>query len=423
MSQSPWAEQILNVLLDRFEGSEAHVRGTQSNRRPQVSLEDKILPGYQSGDADPEVRRRFHQTLEEWQGLGLVELKWMRHEEGNILEKVYLEWQGLDQVYAMCGRQPLSQRADALREELNAWASRLALPWMQEWLWDVRRYVEEKRAIPTALIPEDPDKRAALLRSLAGIADKGEEEMPRRVFSSRYLAHSKEFETVVERRLLGLRRRYGKGHESIEDLDDEALLNQLGITLGEGRISLAGPLTFSLNGSPLINVEWFPHGLAMGSSDVALLDIAAMPVRRVLTIENLTSYRWYLDFEKTSDELVLFLNGFPSHGMRRLLQNLWAFSQSMTHPPCFEHWGDIDFGGLQILNQLRRTVTRSFTPWRMDAALLQRFADDRIPIAAHYRQRLTSLLADPEFQDLYPVIETILRTGGTLEQEALAGRL
>jgi len=207
-SYSRTASRLLNLLLDRYESSKAFTAGEQTVRRVQVSLTDALFPGYVSGGMDPDDRRNLHGTLREWEQMGLVSLDWVRFEVGNLLRRVYLEWDGMERAYGLLGRVPKQDEVTRVQAELVRLQAKLAHAWMQRWMTDVLRAIEERKSIPTTLIPADAERREWLLQSLLGLVDKGDEELPMRLFSKRYLKSSKIFEQHVRTRLSNLLRRY-----------------------------------------------------------------------------------------------------------------------------------------------------------------------------------------------------------------------
>jgi hypothetical protein len=88
-------------------------------------------------------------------------------------------------------------------------------------------------------------------------------------------------------------------------------------------------------------------------------------------------------------------------------------------PPTFQHWGDLDYGGILILQHLQNTCWPEVQPWRMNPELLDKFADLVEPFESIYRDKLKRLLENEKYRWAHPLLEKILEIGGTLEQEAI----
>jgi len=83
------------------------------------------------------------------------------------------------------------------------------------------------------------------------------------------------------------------------------------------------------------------------------------------------------------------------------------------------HWSDLDYGGFNILSQLRRLVSERVEPFRMDIATLDTNYACARPLTASDRLNLKKLLQRPELRDMRPVIEYLLQRGVKLEQEGV----
>jgi hypothetical protein len=81
-------------------------------------------------------------------------------------------------------------------------------------------------------------------------------------------------------------------------------------------------------------------------------------------------------------------------------------------------WADLDYGGLNILAQMRRLVSARFAPYRMDVETLEAHARWAQPLTEGDERRLARLARHPYLQDMRPLIERMLARGIKLEQEA-----
>ncbi len=83
------------------------------------------------------------------------------------------------------------------------------------------------------------------------------------------------------------------------------------------------------------------------------------------------------------------------------------------------HWSDLDYGGFNILSQLRRFVDERVQPYCMDIATLEANYERSRPLTVSDRANLKKLLQRPELRDVRPVIEHLLKRGVKLEQEGV----
>jgi hypothetical protein len=82
-------------------------------------------------------------------------------------------------------------------------------------------------------------------------------------------------------------------------------------------------------------------------------------------------------------------------------------------------WSDLDYGGFNILSQLRRTVNEKIQPFFMDIETLESNIPRARPLTASDRTNLKRSLLHPDLRDVRPVIEHLLKRGLKLEQEGV----
>jgi hypothetical protein len=136
---------------------------------------------------------------------------------------------------------------------------------------------------------------------------------------------------------------------------------------------------------------------------------------RVVCVENLTSF-YELVRHEGEGLAALCLWGNPSPASRHLLRRL-AGELPAGVPLLL--WADVDYGGLNILAQLRTQVSPRFAPYRMDCDTLDAHARWAHPLSAADGRRLARLKRHPHLADVAGLIDHMLRRGIKLEQEAV----
>lgn len=140
-----------------------------------------------------------------------------------------------------------------------------------------------------------------------------------------------------------------------------------------------------------------------------LNDVEIINVDKVTTVENLTTYHDYI-----SDGLIIYLGGFPTKRECAFLKKI------SNHCNNFNHFGDIDYGGFMILNNLIETLDRKINPINMDIKTLE----DNFQYLTHfddneYLLKLNKLLSYPNLVNCFEVIQYLIAHKCKLEQEAL----
>jgi hypothetical protein len=85
----------------------------------------------------------------------------------------------------------------------------------------------------------------------------------------------------------------------------------------------------------------------------------------------------------------------------------------------FHVWADLDYGGLNLLAQLRERVNPRALPYRMDIETLEAHAAWAKPLTPGDVRNLARLARRPALADMQPLIQHLLRRSLKLEQEAV----
>ena len=399
---------IINRLLDKYEKSR-QATGEPCVRR-RVSLKTEGLVEYHGREID--YRKAFHQAAEKLQQQGLIQVEWLAGEQGNLIKSLHLNLDRLDAAYRAVGRSPQSELLQQLAVQLAAIEPQRE--WMQSFLQDCLDEIARRRF--PAQLPREAQKRDWLLASLRGIVvnDAGGDaaEMLERIFSKHYLGHSKLFEKQVRARLVGILRR----NAPLPELDEaDLLLLETGLVRASGEVLLRGPLQIRIK-DKLADITPFAYGVALGADTLSELEIVGCRASRLLSVENKATFRELIRCGLDESVLLLCLGGFAGASKRCLLKKLAAYLGDQIE---YLHWGDLDYGGLQIFQHLRQTSLPQLRPALMDADTYDEYAANGEAYDAAYRQKLQSLQGNENFSEFHAVLDTMLRQGKTLEQEAV----
>ncbi len=402
---SPDVAAVINALLDIYERRDPQ-RPIRRAIRVHLSLLD--LPGYNS-QLDPAPRQTTNEQLGKMAAHGLVHLLWLPGEEGHLLEAVTLVPEHAPDLFPWLEREPLAAQRAVLRELLLGDRFRFAA---EDWRrLAIDRTLSQLRAgkSPAPFILADPNFNRHLLAAMIAL-DQIEEETPYRVFSVRVFNDSKLFERL-KGALATLSRRHAYRH-----LTPNEALRELGLVANPTHVYLYGPwrlvdpagqVTSLANFYPAVGI---PALMAARTSRVSVDTTSA---RRIVCVENLASFYELIRHE--GDGLAaLCLWGNPAPPVRHVLRCL-----TETLPPDvpLQVWADLDYGGLNILAQLRKLVSPRFVPFRMDIATLEAHARWAKPLTLNDRRLLERVQGYPILADLQPLITHMLARGLKLEQE------
>lgn len=395
---SPDVSVALNTLLDIFER-----RKSPEARAIRINLADLPLPTYFS-QTDPIARLTANEQLTALEKSGLLKLNWLPGETGHLLQSVTLNTEHVARAYDILRRFPKSSQQKTLESLLLAEKFRFVDDWRAR---AIRRILGNLRA-GKSLAPfslTDPALDTDLLTVIEALPAL-RAETPYRVFSVRVFNDSKRLE-ALKPQLVSLAR---LGNPEWKHLPAEEVLRELNLVPNPNYLHLAGDWQLTLETGEILTLGGFSPSVGFPAAQTGQLQSVHVHARAVLCIENLTSFH---EFIRTNDQYaVLCTYGNPSPATRRILRLL------PVSTPIY-HWSDLDYGGFNILSQLRRLVRADIQPYRMDVVSLDANYSRSRPLTASDKSNLKKLLLRPELRDARSVIEHLLKRGVKLEQEGI----
>jgi len=404
---------VLNRLLDKYERSRAYLDGG-SVRRIILKLCSGDMPEYNLEDTV--VRETVNSTVQALADSGVVKFEWMRFERGNIMDKVWLCLDRVEDAYREAGRVPKKEKADLVLDGIRESLPGITQPWIQNFLKDAFSGIEAKKSIAPYL-PEDTDTALAVIRALVSIDNLGGEECPERVFSIKVYGDSKYFERHIKKRVAGIIRKYlVKEEDFVERPADDEMLAQVGIVKAFELVEFCGSILGKLYGKT-VDFSAFRHGTAMNSCTVKDLEVTDIgQTKNILFIENRTNYMEYISKDRARDQLVIYHGGFYSPIKGEFYTKVYETAKRAGAE--FYHWGDIDIGGFRMFKRLKENIIPSLKPYLMDKEAFLSKEEYWLPFNKKYKTALAMMLDDKGYAEFHDVIETMLQVGARLEQEA-----
>ncbi len=400
---------IINALLDIFEK-----RDVSSVRMIKVKLREIHLPAYFS-QQDPEPRMVANQQLKNLTDSNLIQLKWLVGEEHHLLESVALIAHALrpthHELYALVNRVPVSNQRSQLESLLLADKFRFSADdWRARGLTNILDKLRAGKS-PSPFCLSASDFNADLLSALLALSTL-QTETPHRVFSVHVFNDTKRFDDL--RPALGRLAR--QANPEWKSLTNEDLLRELNLVANPGYIHLSGNWQFTTVDGEVLSLNGFSPSIGFPASQISSIQTVSVHADSILCIENLTSFHEFI--RATSHSLhprpfaTICLMGNPSPAIRRLLR--LVPEETKIHL-----WSDMDYGGFNILSQLRKQVSARVEPFLMDISTFEKHAALSRPLKQADIRNLKRLAFNTNLRDAQPVIEYLLSRGLKLEQEAV----
>jgi DNA topoisomerase VI subunit A len=115
----------------------------------------------------------------------------------------------------------------------------------------------------------------------------------------------------------------------------------------------------------------------------------------------------------------LSIGWVPHKGTQKLLKELSRYLAECPYQIEVFHTGDIDYGGIRIYEYLRCHFFKDLRPYLMDVATYEANLDLGTGFSLDYAKQLAALLQRVEYMGWKSLIESMLKHGKRLEQEAI----
>ena len=408
--------ELVNALLDRYERSRGFVEKRSQQRRIQLQMYGGARTDFPAYDIEnSSVRSAVNEMAMELAKQGMIELDWMRGQEGHILRRIALRPEAVAEAYRISGRKPLADAVRQLEEGLMQVQRNVSAQWAQQYLSDQLEFLARHRR-PAAAFPIDAEEQRGWLAVVEVLGTLlPERPVLERVFSLRCLGDSKAFEKYHRARLLRVLHRYLP--MDTEEMADEDLLRQVGLEKYPEWFSLCGDVRFEWPDGRKLDAAPLSDGLQISAADALKAHICMAPqVHTVLFVENKANYYDTIRKHPSPERVVVYHGGCYSPQRGRFFHQLCRAAGPQVQ---LFHWGDIDLGGFEMDSRLRRELDPRIRPWRMDVDELRRYREKACAISDEYAVKLERLLQDPFLEESREVILYMLYNRLRLEQEAL----
>ncbi|AUD63403.1 hypothetical protein BK010_07285 [Tenericutes bacterium MO-XQ] len=383
---------FLTKLVDKYERSVLSKSG--SDRKVQIIIKssDPILKNYWSEDSYL-YRDQIHLSLDKLSKLNLVNVS---YDFNNELETVALNIEKINETYRFLKRINLKEEEKEIADFLSSLTTKVEP--IASFAKAMIKRLQSYQSIATYV--DNVDNLKLYVYAIEEMA-KLEEDTLKRNFSKKIFNDSKTFEKVE-----GKICKIIKDFSDIDENDNDTILEKYHIVKTPTFVYIKGDISLKINEEE-INLKRYGHELALSSMAMNDLSVIDLGVKKVLTIENLTTFVAF----NNSDFIVIYLGGFHNFVKRNLLKKIAIHDKSTE----FYHFGDIDAGGFLIFEDLVSKTGIQFKPYMMDTNTLKNYESNWTSLTVNDKKRLKENQCII-FKD---VIDFMLKNNCKLEQEAI----
>ena len=419
-------EKLLTLLAEKYRASKKDM-GTSKTARGTFVSPKAIYPAYGKNSADPALMDSVNETIRHAAGMGFVTFDEVPF--SNEIRRVRLVDQEIERVEAYLaghyGYEPKASKRNRAEQLIQRYGR---LPDAPAARAECQRLQHE---LDMGKIPAGLDEEEDLLKALCFV-ETNDRFLFLREASMEIYGDSKYLE---EKMLISLCRHLMSINTDISQPDQfdvpasmfqDEILERYHIFRERQKLRLKGPLSICMSGK-WVDLEPFSQGIEFSSDDLPFIEDMKSSADSVMTIENKVSFeRMPSDPNgSASSRILLYLGGYCTRYQRDFIRMLHAYMPQLT----FEHFGDIDAGGLYIHDHLCRVTGLDFELFHMSVRDLTNpsYQPYLKPLTAQDRIRLTSLkdhiLSSEEGSRLRqydPLVQTMLAAGVKLEQEIIS---
>ena len=225
-----------------------------------------------------------------------------------------------------------------------------------------------------------------------------------RNFSKKYFLDSKYLENN-----LSFYKKIIEDNSDLEFDNDDEFLSYFHIFKNPHYTFIKNGLVLNINGVR-IDLDQLNYEISLSDEEIDKLEIEEIRLKKLITIENLTTFNYF----NNKNYIVLYLAGFPNTSKIKLLKKI----NEKNNLECF-HFGDIDKGGFDIFLSLALKSEINFHPYLMNEKVLTKYHDYCLKLTSNDVLRLEKAKNDTKYEIFKPTIEYMLINNVKLEQEAI----
>lgn len=403
----PYNKRILNALLDSYERSALFTGTNKNNISIAYPVSRKTMPEY--FDESATAYEEIHACVRHLEQEGYVRVVWKKGKEDHIVQKVILCVPKVPQIYAYLKRTPktdlLAQTTKLLRDLQEQYQTPVAAAFMG----DLLLRLEEGKSVKEYVNLADSRAAERLVKAVCAI-ESNRRDLYIREFSILHFSDSKALE-AMQAGIAKVFRRFGgrfAGWDFYDILAEHSIYHTPNFVYFKGE----GTLRFE---SESIALKAFGQGLGISGQDLSRMKLEDTDtIRSIITIENLTTFfRW-----REPGSILLYLGGYLNGVRREFLKELYRQIPQAD----YLHFGDIDAGGFEIFEDLRRKTGIPFKPYYMDLATLKKYELYAKALTENDEARLARMKTKYEDAPYRDALEYMTRKGIKLEQECVQGK-
>lgn len=389
-----YSKKVLNKLLDKYERSKISKGGTVNNSSIVLKSTDQLFEKYFSNEAY-KYKDSIEFSLKELENLCLIFTKRDLYEE---IDKVILNIDKVNIAYQSINR----NNPELLKSKIFSYLKKTTFKSQIIIMFTnyIINLIESHKSTKSYF--KDLGELINIIDAIE-VIETLEEDILKRTLSIKLYKNSKKFEKL-ESKICKIYREFSE----IDDLPKDDILRIKHIVNNPSFSYIKGDAQIKIN-DQLIDLKKLNVELSLSENAVKNLEIKSINNKKILTVENLTTFT-----EINSKEyLILYIGGFHNTIKRELIRKIYCYNQNLE----FYHFGDIDAGGFLIHEDLESKTSIKFTPLYMNIDILKKYKNEWLSLTKNDVLRLKKI---KERNSIFKeAINFMLENNCKLEQESI----
>lgn len=360
--------------------------------------------------------QQFNAQVKELENQKIVEVKYSN--VNTTVEQITFKYEQADKLFSYIGMENKRKQVEQYMLLLDKEIQQIKCEWLLTYMQNL--YEKLKRGII-----DDNLKDYKIIKILKAIAELNEEVWKRK-FSYDVLGDSKSFENNYQDKIITVLINYSSkiNLELKEDLDKEnirdisagkknLILAEHGILTYSQTLQLKGGIIYKVSEALEIDTSAHLYGTIINAQSLMHAELLSLKqVKKIVTIENQANYE-----DALFDENVLYIytHGFFSPKEMKFLKQIQAIAHEDV---VYEHWSDLDYGGIRIFQFIKKNIFPKLKPLYMEKELYEKLCQENVSgnlLTASKREKMLKM----DVGELEALKQAILEHGIEYEQEAL----
>ncbi len=399
-----YGRNIVNQLLDSYEDS--------GNFDGDIGRKVYLKKSFKRPSGDSADYEDFLSELIELRGKGILDFDWQV--KNHVADRIWLILDNVQSAYNFVSRENKHAALERVGTAVRKAESVIVDGWIKLYLDKVLEDISKNRL--HGLWGTDEQLINDVLKALELIYSLNGTSISMRAASVKLYADSKRFERDIKNYIVSIAKKFEPVLAEADegDISEREILAQLGIVKMSEIFEFCGGLKVIYNGG---EVDYSPiksGACITGDSLSEIKRVELCGVRGILFIENKTNYTEYCLNSRRENELVVYHGGLYSPAKGEFFR---LISKALNNEQVF-YWGDIDMGGFNMFCRLRDNIFPNLLPYNMDKQRFERYKAKGLQRNPSYLNKVGELKKNERYAVFYDVIDLIIESGVTVEQEA-----